>query len=294
MKKILALVLALLMIFPLVISCNKKEEGGESTTAATTASTVTYDKWGREMIYSPLPSDVSYNEEEIVFLVREGDILKGQFETSETTPTNLSEALVNRNLAVEQRLNVKLKFEYTEAGTGNSAYNAKIIASAMGGTAEYDIASTFAYYTSGMTYQGYYYDLTKINTMYLDQPYWNQSYVEEAKFADQLYMVIGDANLLSIQNTFCMFYNKDEFAKYFPDVNLYDIVKSGNWTADYFYALSKDIYVDTRANNQADEDDYYGLVTSTHSFNIDAFFAAYGLKICTKNSEGIPELTLNS
>lgn len=296
MKRTAALVLALIMIIGALAACgkDKKRDDESSVSAADTATTEEYDSWGRKMIYSPLDPNLAYDGETVTFLVRDVPICKSQFESTEESTDRINEAVFKRNQTVESRLNVKLAFVYTEQGNGNSAYNSKITQMVMGGLHEYDIASAFAYYSSSMLYSGYYYNLLSIDTLYLDQPYWNQSYKKEAELYNQLYLMVGDLSLTAIQNTFCMFFNKTEVNNVLQGVDLYSVVREGKWTAEYFKTLIKNVYTDTYANGRYDDLDSYGLITSLHSFNVDAYFAANGLKICEKNSEGIPELVLNS
>ena len=297
MRKMICFALGLLLLLSAFAGCGSKKPQPAGTTAAEqdTDSNVSkvYDEYGREMIYSPLPSNTRFNNEEIVILAREGDTIKGQFEETALNPDILNHAVLQRNSWVEDQLNVSLTFQYTEAGNTNSAYHAKIVQSAMG-SKDYDIASTFAYYSAAMLYQGYYANLLEEENLYLNQPYWNQSYIEEATIYDQLYMAIGDASLLAIQNTFCTFFNKNALKTWAPDLNLYEKVQNNEWTGEYFYQLVKSMYQDASQNNRIDEDDFFGLVTSSHSFNVDAFFSGAGLKICQKNESGIPELVLNS
>jgi len=246
------------------------------------------------MIYSPLPEDIRFDNETITFLARDNPLCKGQYESSEANADQLNEAVFKRNLQVQDRLNVTLAFTYTEQGNGNAAYNTTVSKLVMYGQSEVQIASAFAYYSSAMLYQGFYKNLMEVDNLYLDQPYWNTSYIEEGQLFDQLYLLVGDLSLSMIQNTFCIFFNKTMLNSWYPDRDLYEVVRNKEWTDEYFYEMVKGVYADTRANNRVDKDDSFGLVTSFHSFNIDAFFAAYDLRVCTKNENGIPELTLNS
>lgn len=295
MRKIGCVLLVIAVLCSCLAACKNTGGSTPNTSEGSTGgqNDKKLDKWGREMIYSPLDETLSYNNDEITFLVRDADVCKGQFEESIANRDIVNTEVFSRNEMVQNRLNVSLKFLYTEQGVGNSEYNAKITQDAMA-SHEYDVASTFAYYSSAMLYQGYYYNLLNLNNLYLDQPYWNQSYCEEASLYGQLYMVIGDVSLLAIQNTFCIFFNKTEFNRWQTGVDLYEAVRNKEWTSEYFYEIVKSIYQDTNGNSRYDVNDYYGLVSTAHSFNSDAFFAAAGLKICTKDEDGIPQLTLNS
>lgn len=296
MKKITVLILALLMLCTIFASCRKKkdEDPEKTDSGSEAASTQEYDSWGRKMIYSPLDENLKYNKETVTFLVRDVPVCKGQFESTEESTDRINEAVFNRNLYVQDRLNIKLEFEYAEQGVGNSEYNNRIVQMVMSGLHDYDIASTFAYYSSAMLYSGYYYNLLEVGNLYLDQPYWNQSYINEAELYNQLYLAVGDMSLTAIQNTFCIFFNSTQFDNHYKGVDLYDVVREGEWTAEYFKKLVKDIYTDSNTNGRFDEKDSYGLITTLHSFSVDAFFAANNLKICEKDSDGIPQLVLNS
>ena len=296
MKKRFILLLVLCLLMSCLVSCGdgSSQKDPSVTLGGTQEEQVKYDEWGREIIYSPLPEEVRFDNETVTFLARDNVICKGQYENSEANADQLNDAVFKRNMQVEERLNVSLAFKYTEQGDGNAAYNTTISKMVMYGQSEVDIASAFAYYSSTMLYQGFYYNLLEVDNLYLDQPWWNTSYIEEGQLYNQLYLLVGDLSLSMIQNTFCIFFNKTMLETWYPDRNLYEAVKNKEWTEEYFLETVKGVYADTRANNRVDKDDTFGLVTTFHSFSVDAFFAAYGLRVCTKNADGIPEITLNT
>ena len=296
-KRMLAIALTAVLGLCQLFGCNGKNQPQQSTQPPNTEESGSEqqerDEWGREMIYSPLGSSVRYDGEKIVFLARDGDACRGQFEETGTNSDRVNSALVSRNSLVEDRLGVELSFSYTPQGNANSEYNAKITQMVMNDQLDADIASAFAYYSSAMLYQGFYRNLTDIENLYLEQPYWNRSYIEEAGLNGQLYLLVGDLSLLAMQNSFCVFFNRRMLSAWFGDRDLYAAVRNKEWTYEYFLEMVKDVYVDSNPNGRVDEGDTFGLAVSLHSFNIDAFFAASGCKICTKE-DGIPKLTLNT
>lgn len=46
---------------------------------------------------------------------------------------------------------------------------------------------------------------------------------------------------------------------------LYSLVRDGKWTLDMVADVTKDIYKDLNGNDKRDDEDFYGIVSSTRS-----------------------------
>ena len=144
--KILALLLALLMVLPMFAACGDQPD---ETTPPEQGPT-NNDREGEE---DTVPADLKYNGETITFLVRGGSNMN-QYELAceELINDPVYDAIHYRNIDVENRLGVKIKavaqtdeFPYTE-------WNNTLSVSVLTNTGDYDGA---AFYLSAGTSLAY-------------------------------------------------------------------------------------------------------------------------------------------
>ena len=295
MKRRMSLVLLLALLLTSTValfSCKKETETLETTG---TVETKILDEWGREMIYSPLDESLYYEGETVKVICREGNMSESQFVESELEADVLNQAIVKRNDMIKTRLGVSIECEPTQGGNFNGAMNTKLRNQVNSGLCEYDLVANFAYYGSALAMEGYYYDWSKTSNLHINEPYWNQSYIEESVIGDRMYMLVNDSCLMALKYTFVTFFNKKLAADYLNNESLYAKVDSGEWTMEYFNTLLKGIYEEKDGDNQPSGGDLYGMITSTSCQNTDAFFVGMGLRNCTFNDEsGMPELSINN
>ena len=260
--------------------------GGSNSTSAT-------DEWGRPMLHSPLDESLFYSGETMTVISRDTWNSAAQFEPNDLDSDIMYSAVQKRNEMIYQRLGVEIRNIPVAGGDYNAQLNQRIRTQVSGGNCEFDMIANFAYYGSALAMEGYYYDLNRLQNIYTDQAWWNQDYIEQSVIGNKMYMAVNDACLVSLRYTFVTFFQKPLVNAWLNGVNLYSVVDSNEWTVEYFDRLVKDVYSDVNGSDR-DEKDLYGLVTSSSAQNIDSFFAGMGLKTCTLNDVGTPELSLNN
>ncbi len=288
MKKLIAIIFALALVLPSVL-CACTDNGGvtESTAAETTlAETVATDVTQGSPI---LGQALDYKKETVTVAGRKG--LEFDYMQVENAAEIMNDATLRRNSVTEETLNVTLEFVMLEAGSAFTDYLRSVEIDITSGEKQYDILSAFAFYSSSLIYSGFLTDLNQVKNLYLDQPYWNQSYNTEGELYGKLYMATGDISLNTIKNTFCIYFNKDLLEDVAAGTDLYAMVDSGMWTASYFFELVQNSYRDENGDQTKDVYDVYGLATSTHSFHIDSLFYGFDMHATVKN-DGIPEISL--
>ena len=158
MKKIAALVLALLMMVSLCVSCVNPGESGTTTASSeisTNAPEVTDSKYDANgFLKDTLPS-LNFNNEEITILMWDNHTMTEFYDDSESGDF-IGEAINARNAKVEERLGVKLKFVPTPGASTSeaAAYIKKALADAQTSPSEYDIFATYSRTPPAMSIQG--------------------------------------------------------------------------------------------------------------------------------------------
>jgi hypothetical protein len=195
----------------------------------------------------------------------------------------VNDAMFNRNLKVNERLNVNLVSRPIEnPDQYKPVEDMKLVIKS--GSDEFDLLAASACATVGAAVDGNFYDLVDLAHLDLDQPYWMQDYNEMLSYHGMQFTATGSIALSTYRFAFVTMFNKPEFDnKGLP--YLYDVVNSGEWTLDYQAKLAKDFYRDTNGNNKKDEGDFFGLI-SCPGIGVDPYWASCDIPIIAKDSEG--------
>lgn len=296
MKKSAVFALTMVMLMS-AVACGTEDKEADNiqsdlsqTAENTEAST---DVYGRPLIESAIPSDLSFNGEGVtIFLRQQTSIFDtvGEFVAESENGEVVNDAVYKRNLEAQEQLNIKLNYSIQPGGVDFGQYATALRKSNMSGDQAYDILAMYAYFAVAITSEKLTYNLCELPYFEPEKPWWNKSFTEEMTLFDQLYFAAGDLSLTSTQCIHAIFFNKQLVKDYFGNLNLYNVVEEGKWTIDYFYDLVKGVYADLNGNSQVDEADMYAVGLSGVSTPVDAYLDAFDLKITEKDSEGIPRL----
>lgn len=289
-KKILAIILLLTTLATLVslfTACRDSGKNTDNTSANTTGSGRAgeeTDEYGRVVLKPDLRDGLDFNNQTVTFLIRTDK--KDEFIGSmDAEATIINRAVYERNEAVKAKLKVNLEFIQMDCIYPNvNEYHNAIENSYMAGDHAFDIVTTYAYYCPSLAQRFYFKNLYELEYLNLKKPYWNQSFVEELTFNDQLYFIVGDITLTSLQSVVATFFNKRLAEDYYgsPDV-IYEAVEKGEWTVEKLLFLTKDIYTDLDNNGQRDDADFYAFSMAATSSPIDSMLVALGLDITTRD-----------
>ena len=280
-RKILAMLLAALLLAPSMTACGGGE-GTETTPAETTpAETVPEETEIRD----DLPEGLKFTGETFTILNREDLQWENEMVTPELSGDIVNDAIYNREITVEERLDVKIDAFKTPGIWGNeNAFNDKIRTAVQAGDASYQLVAGYAYFITALATEGLFTNLLTVPYLDFDKPWWNSNLRDELTLYDQLYFAGGDLSYTMISSMFCTFLNKDMMEKHSVE-DLYSVVNEGRWTYDYQYALAETISVDVDGNGTMDQNDEYGLVIPIGNAS-DCFFAAYDQPLTAKDGDG--------
>ncbi len=298
MKKRLIAFLLALITFVLCLSACADPTGGEETTPSGTNATPfdseaetapidttpTTDEWGRPYVESPTPEGTKLEDGTVItVLIRDSDTWNREFYSEAENGDMLNDEIYKRNLQLQEDLN--FTFEFIKSPTKEDSQRTIISEFESGGASGIDMAANYAYYSTGAALRDCYANLHTIDTLNLENPWWNQTYVEAATIQDQIYFVVGDLNLSVVDRSLAIYYNAT-LANTYQIGNLYDVVLDGSWTIDKLLEYTKDTWVDNNQSGSIDLPDNIGIISILGSEAYDGFLTAFGIDILAKNNDG--------
>lgn len=279
MKKMLALLLALLTVGASFVACGDKTPdattSGETTTAATEPA-VTEET-------PDLPDPASVNIAGEFNILVSGNYARNDFAAEGMDGTAVEQAIYRRNQVMKETWGVDIKNEditrFGSAGGTGDGYT-KIYTDYMAGDANYDAAMIGTYDVATLAYSGYIHDLADVPYIDLTKSWWDQKANEDLMIRGRMFYTTGDISVVDNMVTHALLFNKDMIASYGLD-NPYDLVADNNWTLETFGAMVKQVGQDMDNNGVYDENDLYGLLTWNDP--MVAILAAAGEKIAAVN-----------
>lgn len=148
------------------------------------------------------------------------------------TGDSLDDVVYERNRRIEKLLNVKL--DVREAAIDDLA--GLVRTSVMAGDQTYDAAYIKGDHLNGIITDGCVLDLTNVDGLNLDKPWWNQNVRNSCKLGKDgaLYFAVSDLSLTAFDLTWCLMFNETKMEELNMD-KPYDLVRNGKWTLDKFH-----------------------------------------------------------
>lgn len=227
--------------------------------------------------------DVNYDGDDFI-IMGAYTFAEANIAPEDATGEVVNDALVDRNRAIDERFDVKIKYT-TNGATSHDAAALTVEQAIMSNDSDsFDLIMFHVVASSGNAVKGLYrnwYDIPHVN---FDQPWWSDSNKEDLTVNGRAFLAFGDASIQALGDTYCIVYDKDVL-KDKDEESLYKVVKDGRWTIDYLMSLSERVYEDANGNGEMDDEDYFGFATDSGS-NLLTFFWSCGNKIFRKNSDG--------
>lgn len=203
----------------------------------------------------------------------------------------INDAIYNRNERVKQKLNCSIaEINAPEYTTMRSDVQTMILA----GDTTYDaIYMPMFYLIDGLT-ENYYHCLNDVETIHLENDYWDQVLLEATSLKSKNYFATSSAHLMGWDGLWCLFFNEsmmDDLQLEYP----YQLVRDGKWTLNKLTEYSKaaaNLNGDDSFALNADGNCVYGCL----SFNncVDKFLFGFGIDYVNKDKNDLPELACES
>ena len=270
--RIITLLLAVSLYTQLLACGDTVDDGSESVTTETTAPET-------EKPYLDNLGEYDFDGQDFTMLIRETKLQ--YINPGEETGDVVSDAIFQRNQKISERFNVNIVTE-TLPDDSNS-WNTTLDGEVMSGSDTYDVVMPD--YWWGCETRGLFLDLHDYDEILeFDQPWWTAGWNDNAEIYGQLYSAVGSMSLDLIQNQNVMYFNKELVDSLNLD-NIYDIIKSGDWTLDRFNEFlavgSSDLNGDGELTLEGDQLGYACALQAGR-----AMLAAAGMQVATKTDDG--------
>lgn len=285
-KGVLFILIISLVIVPLTAAFAGCADNGPSS-----EGTSTDDPTGEQgddtdpiKIIPDIPEDVDFEKAEVTFLAFK-EYTMNEFFSEGIDAHIVGDAIYERNEMVENKLNIKLN--YVLESTSQIAL--KLQNDINSGLGEFDIVADKPKPVPLMALQGLLHDLTSLEYINFEKPWWPATLIEQCSINDRLYFASGDISTNLLWMMVGTFFNINLIDTLDLE-NPYDLVEQNKWTLDKFIEMATNKYNDN-GNNIVDDGDFFGL--TMYSINLDAFFNGSGLVAVEKNSTGEPIMSPN-
>ena len=305
MKKTITLLLAMAMLSSVVMTaCSDATDNAGSSSDASTVNTT--PEAGAENVeeeapqdfysMSDLPRDLNLNGYEARFSLEEGGngaLTERSIWVEEDTGDVVDSAVYTRNLKIMESLNCKLSISSIGgSGTATGAIRTQVQA----GTDDIQIGGLYQYYGTGIAAENLIFNLANTELFpYNDftRDYWGVQYIEDLSYKGANFFVTGPMSLRYTGGVYVTYINSSKWNEFYPEQNIYDIVRDGKWTIDKMYEYANGAYVDENGDGVVDADDFFGNVIPCED-PMDGMAAAANVKWSEKDADGNIVLTLNN
>ena len=278
MKRIVSFLIVIIMVSLSFAAC------GESAATTTTAGATSVAP-KRTIEDDGLP-ELNFDGATVNFITREAQ--GGEMTRESITNDVLNDAIYNMNAAVDKRLNVKLKYILTES-TNEGAAEVKVENSVLSGLDEYQLAGSIGTHGTRIAAKaegGVFLDIYGDHVKYIDveREWWNSYVAGNTEVYGILPCVTGALSLGFTKDAVVTYFNKNMFEENGITENMYDLVKSGQWTFAKQLEMIKNTYSDLSGDGKT-ADDRYGYIFD-NNWSIDAFWSAFDLSLISKTDDG--------
>ncbi len=280
-----ALLLALCTMLPLT-ACGG-DESTETTSTDTTVSAET-ETVGETAIPDNLPADLDFGGRTFTVMIgspnEQGDFIAGK---EEITGEIVFDAVRQRDLTVEERLNIDMQYDVHKDVDGSSI-NTFVSNLLLAGDSTHDVFSGHQWGMVKLILNGGIVPTEELEHLEITQPWWWKEYMDEMTLnGSDHYFLVGDYFLHALRSARVTIYNKDLYTKLFGNgEDLYQIVLDGTWTIDKMTELAEAAFADLNNNGETDIDDQLGFCAYATAASTDPFVYGSDIQFIERTSDG--------
>ncbi|MBR5870049.1 MAG: hypothetical protein IKZ09_03355 [Clostridia bacterium] len=290
-NRTLPLLLALLTIAAATTSCGGTDTVEAATEAGIDTASVTVETNERERIRENVPADADYNGYQFRIQSRDAEHHHKELSAEAENGETINDAVFRRNSAVEEKLNITVVPVYESEAPESNPLD-MLRQNILAGDDYVDLALVHAIFGGQVAADGLFRNWYDLEYCDFTKPWWNKNVSDELTIDGQCYLAVGDLCISAIDYAWAMVYNKELAASY--DIgDIYQTVIDGKWTVDTFATMLSQASADLNGDGKYDDQDRYGFTTHDNSAIVNWMFAL-GQKVTQMNSDGLPELVLNT
>jgi len=255
--RLTALLLASITVSSM-IACSDNS-AAETDTAAVTDSISTETTAAAETDYLDTLDEADFNGRTFT-IIAQNTADRQNFYMEEKDGDLINDAIHERDMAVEERLNIKYEFVQNE---NRSEVTNMVQRTLQAGDEAYNmIINSLSAGIHSLTTGGFLLDLNELPYVTLDGLWWNKSMSEKMLFNGKQYFTTGAVSGVYYLTPISLMYNKKLVEDYGLG-NIYEIVLDGKWTIDKLAELTLDKSRDLNNDGKMDVNDFWGLITDS-------------------------------
>ncbi len=291
MKRIFALVLAMLMLLPVLVACDPGTSGDPEVTTAGGDTTAGGTGNPNEPVETDKPvAEVPEGklDYEVKVLTRGNDWVAWDIvydETNSLVVETLNNAIKKRNDAMEEKYGVTIK-QITAPGTVKPEAESKL----MTGINEYDLILPTIQEAGELAQRGLLIPMSGLEYVDTSKPWYDQRSLEELAIKGENFFVFSDITAVDLDAIWTFFFSHSLIDTYNLE-DPYELVANYEWTLDKMIEMCETA-TPVDPDGVPSKTDDWGIVG--HDYIITAAYIGSGEKVASVNTDGEITLTMNN
>ena len=215
--------------------------------------------------------------------------------TGETDGGLVNDAVLERNIQVEDLLGVEL--EFTQIDLAYNAVAADIRRFTTSGTDEYDLVINDIYAYAELLIEGNFRNVLDEDCVFdFERPYWYKDYMDDLRLMDGYqYVLAGDYFIDILRDAHLLLLNKQIYMDHYNRKadELYDVVTNFEWTYEKMNEIISDMYVDKNLNGTKDKGDQFGFMEPEFWGGSIPFSVSGNPTFISRDEDGYPTVVLH-
>lgn len=206
----------------------------------------------------------------------------------EYTGAPINDAVFDRNLKVEERLNVAIhENNMNDKGSAEAALKNSVTA----GDDSFQVWVARLQEYIPIASDGFIMDYKDVEGVNLSNKSWVQNSISGLSVLNHHFAVCNDMVTIHKEANSSIIFNKSLADQYRLD-NLYNIVTDDKWTLDYMYGIIEMTAKDLDGDGLMTDKDQWGFLYQRDT--LDAFLASAGGEICKKDENDYPQFVFDN
>ena len=215
--------------------------------------------------------------------------------TGETDGGLVNDAVLERNIQVEDLLGVEL--EFTQIDLTYNEVAADIRRFTTSGTDEYDLVINDIYAYAELLIEGNFRNVLDEECVFdFERPYWYKDYMDDLRLMDGYqYVLAGDYFIDILRDAHLLLLNKQIYLDHYNRKadELYDVVTNFEWTYEKMNEVISDMYTDKNLNNVKDKGDQFGFMEPEFWGGSIPFSVSGNPTFISRDEDGYPEVIVH-
>jgi len=274
---------ALLLLAAMLSSMAACSDGGNSNDSTVSgennaeAGETAADAGGED--YSEYMPTATYNDADFSIMnSSDQNWCLEQVDAEESLGEIFNDTIYDRNLKIEELLGVNISAYDTDDVGG------EIKKAVSAGDATHSIAYPGINTAASLTISDHLVELTSMEGLHLDMPWWDQASVDTLTFNNKTYFAENEINIQYNEATWVLYFNK-QLVTQFNLTTPYTLVRENTWTMDKMHEMMSAVASDANGDGALTApEDYFGF--STHTASFMGMLAGAGQSLVVKDAEG--------